>query len=44
MAVEGRILRREETFEPLDAGSRERLAPLEERLLALGLRRGGWGA
>ena len=44
MAVEGRILRREETFEPLDAGSRERLAPLEERLLALGLRRSGWGA
>lgn len=44
IALEARILRREETFLPLPTSTRQRLQPLEERLLDLGLRRGGWGA
>lgn len=44
IVAEARIARRSETFEPLAGETRQKLQPLEDALLDLGLRRGGWGA
>jgi hypothetical protein len=42
--LRARITRREESFAPIGPDARQGLAPIEDRLLGLGLRRGSWGS